>query len=70
MTEVSKSTGILASIFLTVFFAGCAGDPEPYDAVQDIRKADELAEKSMHGQNYRKGISILEALQTLSLIHL
>ncbi len=63
MTEVSKSTGVIASIFLTVFFAGCAGDPEPYDAVQDIRKAYELAEKSMHGQNYRKAISIFEALQ-------
>ena len=63
MNKASKSTGILASIFLTVFFSGCAGDPEPYDAVQDIREAYETAEKARNSQNYRKAISIYEALQ-------
>ncbi len=63
MNKASNSTGVLAAIFLTVFFAGCAGDPEPYDAVKDIREAYELAQKSMNGQNYRKAIGIFEALQ-------
>jgi outer membrane protein assembly factor BamD len=63
MNTAFRSTGVLASLFLSVFIAGCAGDADEYDAVQDIREAYELAEKSMMGQNYRKAISIFEALQ-------
>ncbi len=63
MIKASKITGILASILALGIFSGCAGDSEEYDAVQDIREAYELAEKSMMGQNYRKAIAIFEALQ-------
>lgn len=63
MIKASKITGILASILALGIFSGCAGDSEEYDAVQDIREAYELAEKSMMGQNYRKAIVIFEALQ-------
>ncbi len=51
------------SILVAVFVAGCAGDAEEYDAVQDIRDAYENAESAMMGQNYRKAIGIFEALQ-------
>ncbi len=54
---------VLASIVVVGLLAGCAGDPEEYDAVSDIREAYETAEKSMMGQNYRKAIGIFEALQ-------
>ena len=63
MTKASKRTGILAFIVAVGVFSGCAGDPEEYDAVQDIKEAYDLAEKSMMGQNYRKAIGIFEALQ-------
>lgn len=63
MRRAFGSTGVIASILLTVFLAGCAGDPEEYDAVQDIREAYETAERSMMAQNYRKAITIFEALQ-------
>jgi outer membrane protein assembly factor BamD len=63
MTEAFRSSGVLASLFLAVLLAGCSGDPEPYDAVQDIREAYQTAEKAMMNQNYRKAISIFEALQ-------
>ena len=52
-----------APVIILSLLAGCAGDPEEYDMVQDIREAYETAEKSMEGQNYRKAISIFEALQ-------
>ncbi len=63
MNKASKITGILASIVAAGVLSGCAGDPEEYDAVQDIKEAYELAQKSMMGQNYRKAIGIFEALQ-------
>jgi len=63
MNKASKFTGILALLLPTFFFAGCAGDPEPYNAVADVKEAYELAEKSMDRQNYRKAIGIFEALQ-------
>jgi outer membrane protein assembly factor BamD len=63
MIRVSTSTGVLASLLIAVFFAGCAGGPEEYDAVQDIREAYDTAEKAMMNQNYRKAIGIFEALQ-------
>jgi len=50
-------------MFLAVFIAGCAGNEEEFDAVQDIREAYETAERAMNGQNYRKAIGIFEALQ-------
>lgn len=63
MIRVSKSTVVLAAICLAVSLAGCAGDPEEYDAVQDVREAYETAESAMMGRNYRKAIGIFEALQ-------
>ena len=63
MNKASKITAILASIVALGLFSGCAGDAEEYDAVRDIAEAYELALKSMNGQNYRKAISIFEALQ-------
>lgn len=54
---------ILASIILAVFFSGCAGHREEFDAVQDIREAYDSAETAMMSQNYRKAITIFEALQ-------
>ncbi len=63
MNKAFRITGILASIVALGLISGCAGDAEEYDAVQDIREAYELAEKSMNGQNYRKAIGIFEALQ-------
>lgn len=74
MSRGSRSASILSRIFqvryvlaLAVFvglLAGCAGDREEYDAVQDIREAYETAQKAMMGQNYRKAIGIFEALQS------
>jgi len=63
MNKASKIIGILASIFALGLFSGCAGDAEEYDAIRDITEAYELAEKARNGQNYRKAISIYEALQ-------
>ena len=63
MNKVSKFTSVIALLFVTAFFAGCAGDPEPYDAVADIRDAYEIAETAMERENYRKAIGIFEALQ-------
>jgi outer membrane protein assembly factor BamD len=67
MNRNFKISGIPASIVALIvtlgLISGCAGDAEEYDAVRDIREAYELAEKSMDGQNYRKAISIYEALQ-------
>lgn len=63
MNRAFRATGLLSSLLLAVFLAGCAGDPEEYDAVQDIREAYETAEQSMARQNYRKAITIFEALQ-------
>ena len=63
MNKASKISGILASIVAFGLLSGCAGDAEEYDAIRDITEAYELAQKSMNGQNYRKAISIFEALQ-------
>lgn len=63
MNKASRITGILASIVAVGLLSGCAGDAEEYDAIRDIKEAYELALKSMDGQNYRKAISIFEALQ-------
>ncbi len=63
MNKVSKFTRLIALLLVAVLFAGCAGDPEPYNAVADVQEAYELAEKSMEHQNYRKAIGIFEALQ-------
>lgn len=63
MKKSSKSATVLAAIVLAVSLAGCAGGPEEYDAVQDIKEAYEVAQKAMMGQNYRKAIGIFEALQ-------
>ncbi len=63
MNKVSKFTRLIALLLVAVLFAGCAGDPEPYNAVADVQEAYELAEKSMERQNYRKAIGIFEALQ-------
>ena len=63
MNKASKIIGILASIFALGLFSGCAGDAEEYDAIRDVTEAYELAEKARNGQNYRKAISIYEALQ-------
>ena len=63
MNKVSKITRLIALLLVAVLFAGCAGDPEPYNAVADVQEAYELAEKSMERQNYRKAIGIFEALQ-------
>jgi outer membrane protein assembly factor BamD len=54
---------ILATLILAVLFTGCAGHPEEFDAVQDIREAYDTAEDAMMSQNYRKAITIFEALQ-------
>jgi outer membrane protein assembly factor BamD len=62
-SRTSRSCTVLASLIVLGFVAGCAGDAEEYDMVQDIREAYETAEKAMMGQNYRKAISIFEALQ-------
>jgi outer membrane protein assembly factor BamD len=63
MNKASKIIGILASIVALGLFSGCAGDAEEYDAIRDITEAYELAQKARDGQNYRKAISIYEALQ-------
>ncbi len=63
MNKVSKITRLIALLLMAVLCAGCAGDPEPYNAVADVQEAYELAEKSMEHQNYRKAIGIFEALQ-------
>lgn len=67
MNKVSKTTGILASLIAFGLFSGCAGDREEYDAIRDITEAYELALKAMNGQNYRKAITIFEALQARSI---
>ena len=43
--------------------SGCAGNEEPYDAVQDLQEAYEQAQSSIQGGNYRRGIQILESIQ-------
>jgi outer membrane protein assembly factor BamD len=63
MNKASKISGILASIVAFGLLSGCAGDAEEYDAIRDIQEAYELALKAMNGQNYRKAITIFEALQ-------
>ena len=63
MNKASKIIGILASIVALGLFSGCAGDAEEYDAIRDVTEAYEVAQKARDGQNYRKAISIYEALQ-------
>ena len=43
--------------------AACAGNEEPYDAVQDLQEAYDKALISIQNGNYRRGIEILEVLQ-------
>ena len=43
--------------------AACAGNEEPYDAVQDLEEAYDKATISIQNGNYRRGIQILEVLQ-------
>jgi outer membrane protein assembly factor BamD len=62
MSKGALATLLLGTLLVTLL-AGCAGDPEEYDAVADIREAYETAQSSMMGQNYRKAIAIFEALQ-------
>ena len=52
-----------AVIALFALLSGCAGNEEPYDAVQDLQEAYEQAQSSIQGGNYRRGIQILEAIQ-------
>ena len=47
---------------LTVL-AACAGNEEPYDAVQDLQEAYDKAQESIQNGNYSRGIQILEAIQ-------
>ena len=63
MKNSCKTKTVLATVLFAVFFCSCAGDPEPYDVVQDIREAYETAEKARNNQNFRKAITIYEALQ-------
>lgn len=44
--------------------AACASNEEPYSAVQDLQDAYETATKAIYGGNYRRGIEILEAIQS------
>lgn len=46
-----------------VVLAACAGQEEPYDAVQDLQEAYDKATVSIQNGNYRRGIQILEVLQ-------
>jgi outer membrane protein assembly factor BamD len=52
---------ILLAVLVSV--AGCASNEEPYDAVQDLQEAYELAQSSIRKGNYRRGIQILETIQ-------
>ena len=62
-SRIVQPCSVLALLVIVGLLAGCASDPEEYDAVQDIREAYETAQKAMMGQNYRKAIGIFEALQ-------
>ena len=55
-----RLAGVIASLAL---LSACAGNEEPYDAVQDLQEAYEQAQSSIQGGNYRRGIQILEAIQ-------
>lgn len=44
--------------------AACASNEEPYSAVQDLQDAYETATTAIYGGNYRRGIEILEAIQS------
>jgi outer membrane protein assembly factor BamD len=48
---------------LLAVLAACAGNEEPYDAVQDLQEAYEQAQTSIQNGNYQRGIQVLEAIQ-------
>lgn len=52
-----------ALVALLATLAACAGNEEPYDAVQDLQEAYGQAQSFIQGGNYRRGIEILEAIQ-------
>jgi len=49
---------------VVALLAACASNEEPYSAVQDLQDAYETATKAIYGGNYRRGIEILEAIQS------
>jgi outer membrane protein assembly factor BamD len=50
-------------LIAVIVLAACAGQEEPYDAVQDLQEAYDKATISIQNGNYRRGIQILEVLQ-------
>jgi outer membrane protein assembly factor BamD len=52
-----------ALVAVLASLSACAGNEEPYDAVQDLQEAYEQAQSSIQAGNYRRGIQILEAIQ-------
>lgn len=54
---------MLAALVAVMLIAGCAGEDEVYDLTADIRDAYIEAQDAVNVGNYRKAISIFEALQ-------
>ena len=62
-SPIMKRAGPLVVILMSIMLAGCAGNDERQDEVQNLTDAYTKAQEAIGQGNFRRGIQIFEAIQ-------